>query len=229
MGYEKETNTRKFLGTELAEGRKKFLFENPGRKDPSKVSAFEPYLNLDALVPGKIYTYEQENVPMLDKVTKQPSGKFFHNFTRRNGTFGKSSTGDYKIDLAEAGAIEAYIDAAPKEGEASYESEPQPQKPQEAKRPGYWDTNLQLLLDRFKLDTEKQPVIVRESVVSSAAVSLQMHHTPKMTREEIAMDVLITAKAFEIFCTNGSLVDAEAWLKDRKKTEQGNLKGGDDE
>jgi hypothetical protein len=235
MAYEKETKTQKFIGTELAEGRKKFLFFNPRKKDPDRVSAFAPYNNLDALEPGHIYTYEQENVPMLDD-NKKPTGKFYHNFTRRNGSYGKAANGDFKVDLAESGAIEAFEAKAPKqeapnqEAPKAYDQTPREAQPQEAKRPGYWDTNLQLLLDRFKLDTEKQPVIVRESCISSAATSLQMTMTPKMTPEQIAMAVIRTAKAYELFCNSGNIVDAEIWLSESaklRKEEQKKL--GDDE
>jgi hypothetical protein len=204
MGYEKETKIGKFAGTELGKGRKLFLFEVPGREKPDKVSAFPPYENLEQLEVGKIYTYEQENVPMTDG-----SGKFYHNFTRQNGSYGKNASGPYKIQLeSEAGAIESYAMSEPKRPQATAAP-----KPQETDRDQYW---------RKKEDREaaKEPVIVRESCVSSAATSLQMHHTPKMTREQIAMDVIILAKAYELFCSTGNILDVEIWLKSTCQTEK---------
>jgi len=108
MAYEKEVKTQKLVGFAQEQVRRLYSFSRgEGSDKVDKVSAFPPYENLDSLKVGETYTYEQENVPM----GPESPNKFFHNFTRKNGSYGKNANGPFKI---ESGEIEAYVDAPDK-------------------------------------------------------------------------------------------------------------------
>ena len=204
MGYPKETKTQKLVGIEVQANRTKWLFSRgDGSDKPDGVSAFPPYENLSTLKIGEVYQYEQENVPMLDDENK-PTGKNYHNFTRKNGSYGKgNANGDFNITYVPPDAYEA---PAPKQqtlNPAPTVTQPKPEShvPKQINQDGYWQR-------KFDYEVEVANIVMNRRVsldYATRIISAFIAGGEKLNQEQAKTLSITMAKAFENFTLTGAL------------------------